>query len=184
MAENKKFKQISICSANNQSETFEMLFFFLDIICSFSQHAIPFDSILFFTYRFLNVIIVSNCSNILFPRWRKQSIHIYSLFCSSGYILNICIYKKEAESGYLSVFFFLFPVARCYGDLYYPIWYIRMYIFSGKAKAGKRRKKTILVHLDIVKKILRLLFFLRTISAEETYTYISSYIILNRRFKE
>jgi hypothetical protein len=30
-----------------------------------------------------------------------------------------------------------------------------------------------LVHLDIVKKILRLPFFLRTISAEETYRHFS-----------
>lgn len=59
---------------------------------------------------------------------------------------------------------------------------------QGKAEKGKeengeeeenRKEKTILVYLYIDKKILRLSFFLRTISVEETYTYIFYISILS-----
>ena len=137
----------------------------------------------------LNVIIVSDHRNIFSEKTSNQYVSRYILNIHSTNISN----KRKRKSGYLSLFSFLSPspVAmvidniRCAVSSFVHILCFLLSFWEKpeqeERERGNERKKPILVHLDIVKKIVRLPFFLRTISAEETYT-LGSFLLSKSLF--
>ena len=67
--------------------------------------------------------------------------------------------------------------------MHYPIWYVPMYIFSGKAETGKEKKDYFGTSGYSQEDIAAAVLFADKLSRGDIHTY-TSYYQLNRFFKE